>query len=109
MRHDFQGNVRELENLIEYGFVLCYDRLIDVHHLPEDLQPTNQSPTAAPAAPVVAERRKLQVAESDVIGTALQGNQGRVEETARELGISRTTLWRKMKKLGIDAREYQAD
>jgi PAS domain S-box-containing protein len=38
MRHDFPGNVRELENIIEYGFVLCRDGLIDVRHLPEELQ-----------------------------------------------------------------------
>ncbi|HXK36435.1 MAG TPA: sigma 54-interacting transcriptional regulator, partial [Candidatus Paceibacterota bacterium] len=42
MRHDFPGNVRELENVIEYGFVLCHNRLIDVPHLPEDLPQGNQ-------------------------------------------------------------------
>ncbi|OFW41425.1 MAG: Fis family transcriptional regulator, partial [Acidobacteria bacterium RIFCSPLOWO2_12_FULL_67_14b] len=38
MRHDFPGNARELENIIEYGFVLCHNRLIDIAHLPEELQ-----------------------------------------------------------------------
>jgi transcriptional activator for dhaKLM operon len=54
-------------------------------------------------------KKRLKAAEGDAIRSALRINQGRVEETARDLGISRTTLWRKMKKLGIDARAYQAD
>jgi len=109
MRHDFPGNVRELENLIEYGFVLCHDRCIDVHHLPEDLQPEVKRQAAASGTPKAGGDRKkrLNAAEGDAIRGALRANGGKVEETARDLGISRTTLWRKMKKLGIDAREYQ--
>jgi len=38
MRHDLAGNARELDNLIEYCFVLCHNGLIDVRHLPEELQ-----------------------------------------------------------------------
>jgi len=111
MRHDFPGNVRELENLIEYGFVLCHDQKIDINHLPEDLQPEVGSQAAASGTqPVVRDRKKrLKTAEADAIRGALEVTGGRVEETARELGISRTTLWRKMKRLGIDAREYQGE
>lgn len=111
MRHDFPGNVRELENLIEYGFVLCHDLQIDVHHLPEDLQSGVRRQASVSGTPPAARdpKKRLKAAEGDAIRSALRVNQGRVEETARDLGISRTTLWRKMKKLAIDAREYQAD
>lgn len=39
MRHDFSGNVRELENIIEYAFILCSSGFIQMEHLPENLQP----------------------------------------------------------------------
>jgi PAS domain S-box-containing protein len=99
LRHDFPGNVRELENLIEYGFVLCHESLIDVHHLPEELQPLAHS-TQAPG-PGVPKESKLQSAEAEAIINALQRNDGRIAETARDLGVSRTTLWRKMKRYSI--------
>ena len=104
MRHEFAGNVRELENLIEFAFVLCHDRLIDLSHLPEDLQP------GAAAQPAGEPRRPgsgLKRAEAEAIRIALSHARGHLGETARQLGVSRTTLWRKMKQLGIDAGEYR--
>jgi PAS domain S-box-containing protein len=98
MRYPFPGNVRELENIIEYGFVLCHDRLIDVRHLPEELQPrpdTGEVVTAANGS-------SLQLAEADAIRAALARCDGQRERAAAELGVSRTTLWRKMKRYGID-------
>jgi len=108
MRHPFPGNVRELENLIEYGFVLCHEGLIDVKHLPEDVQQMtgghvslggrDNAPEAKPGLP-------LTQAEGEAILAALHASRGHLGDTARALGISRTTLWRKMKKHGIDTRE----
>ena len=98
MRHDFPGNVRELENVIEYGFVLCHDRLIDVPHLPEDLQQGNQR---AFATKQPHKGSQLKLAEADVIRFALEHNGGHLGKTAQELGISRATLWRKMKKYSL--------
>ncbi|MBI4881346.1 MAG: sigma 54-interacting transcriptional regulator [Planctomycetes bacterium] len=103
MRHDFPGNVRELENLIEYGFVLCHNRLIDIQHLPEHVQPDSQRTTLSP----MKGRSGLRLAEADAIRAALLQTKGHVEKTARDLGISRTTLWRKMKQYGVNAREYR--
>ena len=102
MRHDFPGNVRELENIIEYGFVLCHDELIDVHHLPEDLQ-ADAGPTAAPEV----DRSRLESAEAETIRTVLRQTHGQVARAARELGVSRTTLWRKMKQYGIASAEFR--
>ncbi len=102
MRHDFPGNARELENIVEYGFVLCHNRFIEVRHLPQHLQPRDEAgSTAAAEEPVSA----LQRGEADAIRIALSHREGRKALAAKELGISRTTLWRKMKKYGIDPEE----
>jgi len=98
MRHDFPGNVRELENVIEYGFVLCHDSRIDLKHLPEDLQPV--SLVRVPKAPRRSESA-LQRAEAEAIQETLAATQGHLGRAAGQLGISRTTLWRKMHKYGI--------
>ena len=98
MRHELPGNVRELENIIEYGFVLCHDRLIDVTHLPEDLQAVRHDPS-----PVERRHTRLQSAEADAILAALGRAGGVLSKAADELGINRTTLWRKMKRYGLRA------
>ena len=104
MQHDFPGNVRELENLIEYGFVLCHDGMIDVHHLPEDFQHHKAENRGLPADGRTTFR--LSIGESEVIRAALKQCNGHIGKTAKELGISRTTLWRKMKKYAIEAVRY---
>ena len=99
MRHAFPGNVRELENIIEYAFVLCHDGLIDLHHLPEDVAPA-EAPPAREGGPVTP----TTPSEVEAISAALAKTDGRLALAARELGISRTTLWRRMKQYGISAK-----
>ena len=103
MRHDFPGNARELENIIEYGFVLCHNRFIDVGHLPPHLQPSDAHTRGRAHTGVTP----LEQGEAETIRTALARNLGHQGHAAAELGISRTTLWRKMKKHGIDARDFK--
>jgi PAS domain S-box-containing protein len=104
MRHDFPGNARELENLIEYCFVLCHNGLVEVEHLPEDFR----SKERASASGVVPDALPpLEQSEATAIRAALGrcgGHQGRAAEA---LGISRTTLWRKMTKYGVRAEDYR--
>jgi transcriptional regulator with PAS, ATPase and Fis domain len=102
MRHDFPGNIRELQNVIEHGFVLCHDRHIDLHHLPDDIQQTSHGPQ-----PKKQRTTRLKRVEADAIRNALSGMQGHLGKTAQELGISRTTLWRKMKQHGIDPNAFR--
>lgn len=104
MRHDFPGNVRELENLIEYGFVLCHCNRIDIRHLPEEYQ-TDHPTTGSP--PVDAHSSPLRRAEEDAIRSVLQQNRGHLGKTAGQLGISRTTLWRRMTAYDLDASDYR--
>jgi len=94
MAHDWPGNVRELSNALEYAFVLCPGGLIDVRHLPRELAPHG--------AEVPRPAKTLDEAEARFIREALARNHGSRTETARQLGVHKTTLWRKMKRYGIE-------
>jgi PAS domain S-box-containing protein len=98
MRHEFTGNVRELENLIEYAFVLCHDQEIDVPHLPEDFRASHHSSSESTSPRPLS---GLRSAEADTIQTTLRRNDYDIGQTAGDLEISRTTLWRKMKRYSI--------
>ena len=104
MSYRFPGNVRELENVIERAFILCRSGEIDRHHLPEPLcgeRPEHGSREQG-------SYRSFRQMEAAFIMSALKRNGGNRSRTARELGIHKTTLFRKMKALGI-AGENQAD
>ena len=94
MLHHWPGNVRELENAIEHAFVLCQEKLIQLQHLPAQLIPENNSV-------IVAGGLTLKEVEKRAIEEALQRNQWKKVKTARELGIDKNTLRRKIKRLGI--------
>jgi PAS domain S-box-containing protein len=97
MDHDYPGNVRELENIIEQAFVLCRNGLIELQHLPIELRPP--STTSIPTGVTVS----LRSAEEHLIEVALKRNRGNRQRTARELGINPSTLYRKIKTLGLTA------
>ncbi|RJP22126.1 MAG: PAS domain-containing protein [Candidatus Abyssobacteria bacterium SURF_5] len=99
MNHDFQGNVRELENIIEHAFVLCRGNMILPAHLPQYLRPELEK---AIASPLDLNFREI---EAQFIRNCLQRNNWNRTAAAHELGIHKTTLWRKMKRLGIDLPE----
>jgi PAS domain S-box-containing protein len=98
MRYPFPGNIRELENIIEFAFVLCRGDLIKTKHLSRNIQDSGareKESVPRPAAP------RLDQAEKEAIVAALDRHQGHRGETAAYLNIDKTTLWRKMKKYGI--------
>lgn len=97
MAHDWPGNVRELENAVEHAFILCRRKRIGIECLPAGLTPRRSRRTLREAA---ASREALEAA---VILEALDRNAGDRTRTAGELGIHRTTLYRKMKRLGIQS------
>ncbi|MFZ2447781.1 MAG: sigma 54-interacting transcriptional regulator [Syntrophobacteraceae bacterium] len=98
MRHDWPGNIRELENAIEYAFILCHDGLIRPECLPEYLD-------ADPCRRVDSAGLTLLDAERHTIMDALKRNNWRRMATARELGIDKNTLRRKMNRLNIGDEE----
>jgi len=96
MAHDFPGNIRELENVIEYASVVCKDPLIRAEHLPDYLRP--ETPGGIDPHGSAGSLEDLQ---KGYIETALQRRQWNRSATAADLGIHLSTLWRKMKRFGI--------
>lgn len=93
--HDYPGNIRELENIIERGFVLCREDEIDVQHLPPELR----EKSAAPASSGI--RFAVHNSEAESIVAALESNGWNRLAAARALGVHKSTLFRKIKKYGI--------
>ena len=90
----FPGNIRELENAIEHAFVVCDGDEIGLRHLPPNLQ---GRPSALSKLIAERETSPLAEAEADAIRRAVAQGATRAE-VAQRLGLSRATLWRKMKK-----------
>jgi DNA-binding NtrC family response regulator len=110
LEHDWPGNIRELENVLEFAVAVCKGQTI----LPEDLPPEMSSGNveshslhepALPAAPEpgsnVAYRNPVGEIDGARIREALEACQWRRHKAAAALGISRTTLWRRMRDLGL--------
>jgi transcriptional regulator with PAS, ATPase and Fis domain len=98
MAHDYPGNVRELENILEYASVLCGpDGVIRPACLPDPLR----GPSGAGVAPL-AMSAALQNLEAQVILDAIHRNNGNRQAAARELGMHKSTLYRKAKALGLE-------
>jgi len=95
MSHQFPGNIRELENIIEHAFVLCPGGIIHASHLPDYLQPIAVSSNKKGTMQLVGQFEK------EVILSVLKRNNWNRLQAAQELGIHKTTLHRKIQKLGI--------
>jgi PAS domain S-box-containing protein len=97
MSHQFPGNARELENIIEHSFVLCGGGLIQTQHLPPELREGREVPAVETRAGMT-----LRSVETMHISLALQRHGGNRKAAAMELGIHPSTLFRKIKDLGIE-------
>lgn len=95
MNYDWPGNIRELQNAIEHAFILCHGGLIQLRHLPEHFRNGAVAPDGFPIG------LTLEEIEAYAIKEALIRNRGNKSATARELGIDKSTMWRKAKRLGI--------
>ncbi|MDQ7838885.1 MAG: sigma 54-interacting transcriptional regulator [Thermodesulfobacteriota bacterium] len=96
MSHDWPGNIRELENAIEHAFILCNEGRIGIEHLPEGLM------AHVEAARTDSNLRFAHdILDVQAIHAALERNNFNRLAAARELGIHKTTLFRRMKRLGI--------
>ena len=94
--HDYPGNVRELQNIIEHAFVLLGEGQIELEHLPPEL---------VPVASTCGHGRKLieaiKAAEVRAIRDVVERHGGNRLAAARELGMHKSTLFRKVRLLGI--------
>ena len=91
-KYPFAGNVRELENAIEHAFVMCHQDEIALDHLPGQIVATSKATNGITLS---------QPSEREVILEALRRHQGNRTRVAEELGVHRSTLWRKIKSYGI--------
>lgn len=96
MTHDWPGNIRELENAVEHAFILCREGWIRPEHLPEHLQKVR-----AGFEPLRG--WTLDDIEKRAIWEALERNQWKRMATARELGIDKNTLRRKILRHRLDS------
>ena len=98
LEYAWPGNVRELEHAVEYAMISTTNNRIERAFLPlplRDLQVPDQPAAAPPSGPPAPP------AEEDRLLAALQRNRFNTTRTARELGISRTTLWRRLKQRNL--------
>jgi DNA-binding NtrC family response regulator len=128
MNYDYPGNIRQLENIIEHAVTLCEGDHILLEDLPEYLTGAGDDPapgaprapraqfalaaTTTPSSHSKEEDTMMQTPdtlltlaqlEKDYIRRALEICQRNHTEAARRLGISRSTLWRKLKEHGMEA------
>jgi two-component system response regulator HydG len=97
VQYRWPGNVRELRNAVEYAFVLCPSGGIDVRHLPPKI--LGAEPQCPPPAATAKNRDE---ALKDELIRVLRQTSGNQSEAARLLGVSRITVWKRIKKFGID-------
>jgi len=96
LAYDYPGNVRELENIIEHCFVLCQGEVIEKKHLPASVCPSSSIDKIK-----TSEITTLKQMEQLLITEALRRNKGNQTATAKELGINKSTLFRKLKAYDI--------
>jgi transcriptional regulator of acetoin/glycerol metabolism len=84
--------VRELENAIEHAFIMCHGQEIQIEHLPPQIVQES-----AGAGGISSNRQS----EKEIIIEALRRHKGNRVRAAAELGVHRSTLWRKIRSYGI--------
>jgi PAS domain S-box-containing protein len=97
LSHDYPGNVRELENLIEHAFILCHAWFIEPRHLPIGGAGTTDTQVSGGRP-----GNTLEDWEAIHILDAVRRHHGNRAAAARELGINPSTLFRKVKALGLE-------
>ncbi len=100
LNHDYPGNIRELENIIEHALIICQGNVIERRHLPLSLQ------TNSPSRRTILRNDPDKIYETEsgediVIRAELEKNSWNRGKTAQALNIDRSTLWRKMRKYHI--------
>jgi transcriptional regulator of acetoin/glycerol metabolism len=96
INYSYDGNIRELENIIEHAFVMCQEDIIQVNHLPPEIQPSLK-------LSAITKEQDLPLNESEKITilNSLNKNHWDTLKTSQDLQIHRSTLWRKMKKYNL--------
>jgi DNA-binding NtrC family response regulator len=99
LAYEYPGNIRQLQHIIQRAVAVARSPLIDLDDLPEEILARRPVPAASEGSVAAARER----AEREMIVATLAKNNGEVTAAAREMQVSRTTMWRLMKKHGISA------
>lgn len=102
MNHSWPGNVRELKGVFEYAFVTCHEDTIQPKHLPETIYRGKRSLVTSDSK----NRYNLQEIEKRELLEALKRTDGNQSKAAKIIGVSRVTVWNRMKRYGIDAKRF---
>jgi transcriptional regulator with GAF, ATPase, and Fis domain len=98
LSYEWPGNVRELENALEFAATVCQGQTLQPEDLPPEIAPSSALPSEEPA-PIVRSRPvhgNPSVPDRELLA-ALEGNRWNRVATAQALGVSRSTLWRRMR------------
>jgi DNA-binding NtrC family response regulator len=108
LSHGWPGNVRELENALEFAATVCQGQTLQPEDLPPEVLAAGSPRPEAPPSPEPLPRSSPAptpetgaAAERNVVKAALDANRWSRGETAKALGLSRSTLWRRMRALGL--------
>ncbi|MGV7234853.1 MAG: sigma-54 interaction domain-containing protein, partial [Nitrosomonadaceae bacterium] len=101
LAYDYPGNVRELENIIEHCFVLCDGEIIEARHLPMSVRPDLKASESASSQAATIKQMEIVL-----ITQALRRNKGNKTTAAKELGIDKSTLFRKISTFEIKPSSY---
>jgi len=98
MNHEWKGEIRELENVIERAVIFCNEDFINVKNLPSQFQSDTEPSDFSPSGSLDESVRRF---EKEIITRALESNDFNKEKTADTLQVGLSTLYRKMKELDI--------
>ena len=106
MAYPWPGNVRELENVIQRAVIYCQDGILKSENLPQNILVGDVGPSNDPTVMLSSKResgaaslgQQVALTEREIIEQVLCKNNHSRTNTAKELGISRVTLYNKMKK-----------
>lgn len=108
--YQWRGNVRELENTIEYAFVVCHNRIIEQEHLPGEITASKDLPTARPEKNAPRQTARVDIESKRILRdparlrALLEESLWNKAEVARTLSVSRTAVWKWMLRHKIPAR-----
>jgi len=102
MSHDYPGNIRELENIIEYAMVICRETVVGLEHLPDYLHSGRDETGGASTGEDRNTDLSWDEMERSFLYETLKKNNWNRAAAAAEIGVHTTTLWRKIKRLDLD-------
>ncbi len=96
--YHWPGNIRELRNTIEYAFVLARGKSIGLEHLPEKIVHQNPETISGFNSSISSHTVQAGMSEKEALLDALRQSDGNQSKAAKILGVSRVTVWKRMKK-----------